>query len=428
MKILQESDIINITNFTNDAANKGKTLYVSVNETLISSKNLKSALGHNSDYSAANNIFVENSRYKVNDTFIDVTIEPDYDIELKIKVETENYNFSLAGDCWSWSILPGNIINWNYGASNDEIAQNINNIAEATHVYSPGEYTIKIKNILLNASNGNSSNDMIKSGDTSIVAINFIKHQVVQNGKYLFANLGNLKSIKGIITISNSVNRSGVTNFMFHNCNQLSDISDFTVIYNTIGDGAPNALVQTFFGCSKLESEDIAKCFLNYKKETATTFNTTFRGCSSMKSIPITLVSNNVSNYIQAFYGTSIEYVPADIFDNATNMTETFRYSKVKYINPNIKLSKLSKASAIFAGCPLSFNSITALCNALPESPVVNDSTKEGYITFGYDINETDIENKLRAFFNISDEESLPSYNTNKYISYKGWKLAFENQ
>lgn len=420
------------------------TVKVVLSSEALTDESLKLLLGFSTTNAANSAVEISEGTYITSDSVIvivAIAAEELADIEITVKPSlNENKQVTLLTLIWQWALIgETGTIDWGDGTV-DEITE----ITEdsMSHTYSEdSEYTIKISNIRWKGSTGkNSSNPVVEGafpGEAnmeSIIKVVFNKEQIISNPNSIFYGLSNLKTIKGVIRVSNSRIAGGFA-WAFAYCSTLEDISDLTIIFNNVPTGTALTLNYTFKGCANLSDEVLNQFkLLNWDKERATTLNHTFYNCKSLTRIPTKFIGKNVQRMDNCFVNTSITYLPKDVFNALTLGYNCFFYSKLETISPKLTLDNLTGDYSSFVGCALSYKAIENLYNALPAAPegFTNSSpagTNEYTLYIGYNSQEPYIVERLKNLFNISSE-SLPMPTAGQFSNEnaKGWYVTFTDE
>jgi hypothetical protein len=433
-----------------------KELFISIDESDSMDYNLGTLLGltangntlkkkiPSGEFIATRN---DGSSIKVN---LEIINNIETEIILKVSTDASNTLIDLTDDGrWMWDIKDEFAsINWGDGTETTVSEENI-----FKHNYSiPGEYKIEIKNICWRGGNGNTYDIAYRQEHLPIKELTFAKKQIIKNPNNLFGHMNKLEKIEGVLKLADS--RNGYTmGYTFANCTALKDVSKLTIIYNDMPEGTTYTMNQTFANCSALTDKGLSGFrLLNIDLDKIITYNSAFNGCKGLTKVPTNIIGSGASTLMSTFCNSGISYLPSNIMMNVSELEDTFESSPMKYISGEIKLDNLIKTYHPFFKCPLNFESIKVLYNALPAVPDTftpllkenekddkgrdiptgedeNDNDLREYtFYFSYDSAEDGIIEKIAELMDLSLENGeLPIFSKGNYrFSKNGWVVTFE--
>lgn len=374
----------------------------------------------------------------------DDTPYPERELELCIKMTvTPGLNdYPLTLDFtqrWSWdnyyeySSTP--VIHWGDGA-----IENISDINNISHTYAePGEYEISMYDIQWC---GWSANETPAQKAMPVTKIEFIKPQVISTPANCFRSLEILKKISGEIYISHSFRNTAGHNYMFIYDAELDDLSELIIEMGPGTDGnGIKTLNSIFWGCPKITFDVLDKLTIkNYNKNDITTAKYIFNA-ADMGSINNKLLGNNLVDGQYAYsHCASLTHLNGGLLDNLINGQHMFENTNIKTCDTTFGLPSLINGDCMFFGTELPFDVIKQIYDSLTPAPDDVDygngsnNEPENYaITFGYDINEKNIEERLKKLFNIDPNkwpDKLPFWILGQYDNSndKKWYISFTNK
>lgn len=250
-----------------------------------------------------------------------------------------------------------------------------------------------------------------------ITDIEFVKPQVIEDGRFLFGdmyddslNVG-LRTIKGSMYFSETYESASILQ-MFYNCKALTSLKDFTL--NASSD-KPIYMTVAFMNSSVDDKMIQEFKIVGFKKESILSYSQAFP-CTKITHINNKFVGKNATNFYSAFEGTPVTYLPAGILDKCLRGTRAFAASQLSSMSPNVSLGNLIRGSEMFSACPMSYTLSKQLYNTLPQAsgavmPSNRNDDLDYYITFACVLGE---QQKIAKSFGI------PAINPHTNVQWKG--------
>ena len=361
-------------------------------------------------------------------------------IKMWVKPGIENYPLTLDfTQRWKFdeydenNILP--TIDWG-----DGIIEEIIDIENITHSYSePGEYEITMYDIHWCGWSGNGAPS---EKAMPVTEIKFIKPQVVSAPSNSFRSLEILKKVSGKIYTAHSYRSSAGHNYMFLYDAELDDLSELTIHFGPGPDGnGITTLNSIFWGCSKVTSDVLDKLTIeHYNKNLITSSQYLFNN-ANVSSIDNSLLGSNlISGQYVYSHCSSLTHLTGGILDNLVSGQHMFENTSIRSCDKDFGLPSLVNGDCMFFGTELPYRVIEQIYNSLTPAPedvdygIGSNNEPENYsITFGYNIDEENIIEKLSKLLNIDIDKwssGLPMWIFGQYDNSndKRWYISFTNR
>ena len=228
----------------------------------------------------------------------------------------------------------------------------------------------------------------------------------------------------------------------FHGCSNLNTLPEGRIT----GTSSIDAMFQTFRGCSSLVSIP-PELFYDLTSLASAGFSNTFNGCTNIESIPSGLFDKNTlvsaNGFVNTFYNCAkIAEIPAGLFDKNTALTtnafnSTFYGTKVTEIPSGLfNNNPLVSGDTVF----LSTFALCSLLTSIPSGLFDYNTNVTGFVsTFSLCTSLTDIPSNLfdihvnagftNTFQGCSSLENVPNYlfRYNRISSNPSFSGTFQN-
>lgn len=271
-------------------------------------------------------------------------------------------------------------------------------------------------------------------GRQKITNIEFVKPQVVEDARFLFAHMTALQTVTGTVCLSETYETLGVAQ-MFYECNALTSLKGYTIIASS---DRPKYL-STFFMHSSLDDKMLQQIkIIGLNKDGVESYKQAFAN-TKITHVNNKFVGKNATNFEEAFEGCPVTYLPSGVLDNCTNGHRAFCKSKLSVVSPAVTLESLQHGDEMFSACPMSYTLSKQLYDTLTEvtdaeMPPKRDSNKKYTIVFSCIPGE---EVKIAKLFGIPANNpntsspwnggyGIPKAEQAQYwLSPKGWWVSF---
>lgn len=223
----------------------------------------------------------------------------------------------------------------------------------------------------------------------SIISVEFVTPQIIENMNQLFSSCSNLTSVKGHLYLTQTHSTSTLVP-MFYGCGSLTSLKDF-IIYTT--ETAPNSLRCAFQNCSSLTDETIKQMkFVKLNPDNITNYKKAFVATQITK-VPSKLFGKKGVDYDNCFEGCkNLKHIPSGILENCTTAYGAFMNSGVTSVADDFTLPNLIKGGCMFSACKLPWETVVKIYNALPTistdaaptQPTSREENSEYTIVFGF--------------------------------------------
>jgi hypothetical protein len=392
------------------------------------------------EYTKAVHVWIKNTDVEYNPENEEEKDTLDACIKMTVRPGYKNYPLTLDfNQRWSWDEYSekevSTVIDW--GDGNVEEFYTLDTIQ---HTYEQaGEYEIIMYNIHWCGWEGE---NVPEPEAMPVTEINFIKPQIVTRPNNSLRSLEILKKVSGKIYTSHSHRSASGHNYMFLYDAELEDLSELTIHFGPGPDGKGiTTLNSMFWGCPKVTAEVLDKLTVeHFDKKLITSSEYLFNG-ANVGSINNKLLGKNLINgkYMYS-HCSSLQHLDGGILDNLVSGEHMFENTSIKSCDSTFGLPSLINGDCMFFGTELPFKVIKQIYHSLTPAPEDADygngsnNEPENYcITFGYDVNERDIESRLAKLFNIDTDKwhsGLPFWIHGQYDNSndKKWYISFTNK
>lgn len=267
-----------------------------------------------------------------------------------------------------------------------------------------------------------------------ITDIEFVKPQVVEDGRFLFGSMTGLKTVKGTMILSETYSTGGLQQ-LFYNATALTSLKGFVIMASST---KPTNLGVLFMNSSLNDTMMNEINFVGLNKDSLTSYSQAFSN-TKITQVNNKLVGKNATNFYYAFYGCPVTYIPSGVLDKCANGTCAFCVSKISGVSPNVSLGSLVRGDEMFSGCPMTYILSKQLYDTLPEvtgatMPPKRNANLDYTITFACVSGE---EAKIAKAFDIPEINpvtdtkwvgggGIPRAEYGQYwLSPKGWWVSF---
>ena len=244
-----------------------------------------------------------------------------------------------------------------------------------------------------------------------ITDIEFVKPQVVEDGRFLFGSMTGLKTVKGTMILSETYSTGGLQQ-LFYNATALTSLKGFVIMASST---KPTNLGVLFMNSSLNDTMLNEIRFVGLKKDEMTSYSQAFSN-TKITHVNNKLVGKNATNFYCAFEGCPVTYIPSGVLDKCSKGTRAFCVAKISGVSPNVSLASLEYGNEMFSGCPMTYTLSKQLYDTLTEvtgaeMPTNRNDNKKYTITFACVSGE---EAKIAKTFGI------PAINPNTSANWAG--------
>ena len=273
-------------------------------------------------------------------------------------------------------------------------------------------------------------------GRQRITNIEFVKPQVVEDGRFLFANMIALQTVTGTVCFSETYEVAGVAQ-MFYNCFALTSLKGYTIIASS---ERPTYL-STFFINSSLDDKMLQEIkIIGLNKDNVLSYQQTFSN-TKITHVNNKFVGKGAKSFEYAFEGCPVTYLPSGVLDNCINGHRAFSTSSLSGVSPSATLKSLQYGDEMFSACPMTYTLSKHLYDTLPQvtgatMQTNRDANNQYTIVFGCIPGE---EAKIAKLFGIPKDNpntsapwnggyGIPKAEQAQYwLSPKGWYVSFSD-